>query len=214
MTSPTDPVTGEAPLWLRYSALSPFVRKVMVAAHETGTIGRITLVPTDVWARDTDVAEDNPLGKVPALGAPEGVIIGSTLICEYLDGLSGSPVLLPAETAARWSVLREHAVADGIMEAAVAHVVERIRRPEERRWEGWLDRQADKIRRGLDHLAALPDARRRPVDLFTVTLGCTLAYLDRRLPDIGWRRAHPDQAAWLDDFASRPSMMATRPPPA
>lgn len=213
MTSPTAPAAAEAPLRLRSSALSPFVRKVLVAAHETGTIGRITLVATDVWARDTDVADDNPLGKVPALRAPEGVIIGSTLICDYLDRLAGAPVLLPAETAARWSVLREHAVADGIMEAAVAHVVERIRRPEERQWEGWLDRQADKIRRGLDHLVALP-ARRQSADLFTITLGCTLAYLDRRLPDLGWRSAHPDLAAWLDDFASRPSMMATRPPPA
>lgn len=205
---------ADAPrLGLRYSALSPFVRKVLVAGHETGTIDRIALIATDVWSPETDIAADNPLGKVPALRTPDGPIVGSTLICEYLDGLGGAPILLPAARDARWTILAAHGVADGVMEAAVAHVVERLRRPPERQWDGWLVRQEQKIGRGLDHLASLPAAGRTGVDLFTITLACSLAYLDRRLPALGWRDRHPGLAVWQEDFAQRPSMIATRPPP-
>ena len=50
---------------LRYSPTSPFVRKVMATAIETGTAGRIEKNPTKT--SDPDLARDNPLGKVPAL---------------------------------------------------------------------------------------------------------------------------------------------------
>ena len=55
-------------LW--YSPASPFVRKVLVFAHETGLADSIALVPGDVWAPDTEITKDNPLGKVPALVTP------------------------------------------------------------------------------------------------------------------------------------------------
>src|ERR1700687_3227023 len=55
------------PMRLRYSNASPFVRKVLVFAHEAGLAQNIELVPTDVWAADTDIVRDNPLGKVPTL---------------------------------------------------------------------------------------------------------------------------------------------------
>ena len=70
-------------LW--YSPASPFVRKVLVFAHEAGLEDSIALVPGDVWAPETEVTKDNPLGKVPALVTPDGVFAGSYLCCEYLD---------------------------------------------------------------------------------------------------------------------------------
>lgn len=198
---------------LRYSPLSPFARKVLVAAHETGTFARLDLVPADVWSSGSDIAADNPLGKVPVLVAPEGPIIGSTLICQYLDELHDGPRLVPAGRGERWRVLSAHALADGIMDAAVAHVVERIRRPAGMVWAGWLERQESKIEGALGSLAGMPAETRAGLDLHTVTLGCALAYLDRRLPLLGWRDRHPGLAAWLDAFATRPAMDATRPPP-
>ena len=64
---------------LRYSKFSPFVRKVLVFAHETGLASKIECVKTDVWAEGSDIVEDNPLGKVPALITPDGTFIGSAL---------------------------------------------------------------------------------------------------------------------------------------
>ena len=75
---------------LRYSPTSPFVRKVMVAAIETGLIERIEKIPTSVTPikPNDDVARDNPLVKVPALTTDDGLILyDSPVICEYLDTL-------------------------------------------------------------------------------------------------------------------------------
>src|SRR5712691_7789746 len=92
----------ELRLRLRYSSASPFARKVRVVAAELGLSGRIELAVCDVWAPDSDIAADNPLGKVPALVTGDGTFIGSTLCCEYLDSLHAGPPLIPRETNARW----------------------------------------------------------------------------------------------------------------
>lgn len=205
------PPGAPAPLRLRFAPLSPFARKVLVAAHELGLADRIALVGCDVWAADTDIQDDNPLGKVPALRTGDGVVVGSTLICEWLGTLAPERALVPGAGAPRWAVLRAHAVADGVMEAATAFTMERLRRPADKVWRGWLERQEDKIRRGLDHLAALPAEGRAGVDLHTLTLACALSYLDIRLPHLDWRAAHPDLSAFHAGFSLRPSMLASAP---
>ncbi len=145
-------------LW--YSPASPFVRKVMVFAHETGLADSIELVSGDVWAADSAITKDNPLGKVPALVTPDGVFAGSYLCCEYLDSLHAGARLIPSDPRERWPALQLHAFADGIIEAAVASVVEQLRRPKEFVYQGMVDRQHAKINRTLDKIAsmALPQA--------------------------------------------------------
>lgn len=199
------------PLKLRYSPASPFVRKVLVFAHEAGLAERIELVPTEVWAPDTDIFRDNPLGKVPVLVSEEGTFFGSALCCEYLDSLQGGRRLIPSAPAERWPVLRRHALADGILDAAVAHVVEELRRPPAFVHRAFLDRQRDKIHRALDTLESQVAAIGDGADLATITLGCALGYLDFRLPPLDWRRGRPALARWEAAFARRPSMIATRP---
>ena len=82
---------------LRYSPTSPFVRKVMVTAHETGLADRLDLVTTNPWDLDTDLNKDNPVNKVPALVTDGGeMLYDSTVICEYLDSLHDGQKLFPA----------------------------------------------------------------------------------------------------------------------
>jgi glutathione S-transferase len=198
-------------LRLRYSPASPFARKVRVVAAELGLSGRFELAACDVWAPNSDIAADNPLGKVPVLVTSDGAFIGSTLCCEYLDSLQGAPRLVPLAPADRWRVLQLHALADGIMEAAVAHVTEELRRPPQFVYAEFLERQRIKIRRALDVVDAQADALGDRVDLATITLGCALGYLDFRLPQFNWRRGRDGLARWYEVMAMRPSMMATRP---
>jgi glutathione S-transferase len=198
-------------LKLRYSPASPFVRKVLVFAHETELAARIELVPTDVWAPDSSIFSDNPLGKVPALVSADGTFIGSALCCDYLDTLHGGRRLIPVEPGERWRVLRLHALADGIMEAAVARVVEELRRPKALVFQGNLDRQAEKIRRALDAIEPKAATLGERVTLATITLGCALGYLDFRLPLPAWRTGRPALAVWDSVFAARPAMKATKP---
>ena len=62
---------------LRYTPRSPFVRKVLVVAHEHGLVDRIELVPTSlspIQGNDS-LALENPLMKVPNLVTDDGHIV-------------------------------------------------------------------------------------------------------------------------------------------
>ena len=194
-------------LW--YSPASPFVRKVMVFAHESGLADSLELVTGDIWAPDSAILKDNPLGKVPALLTPDGVFPGSYLCCEYLDSKHGGARLIPAEPHERWPVMQLYAFADGILDAAVAFVVEKVRRPKEFVYQGTLDRQQGKIAGALDRIASLPLPA--GVDISTITLGVALGYLDFRMPELAWRNNRPALAKWYETFSQRKSMLATVP---
>src|SRR5690606_29199556 len=76
------------PLTLFWSSRSPFVRKVMIVAHEVGVADQIETVRAAVHpARPNDeVMAVHPLSKIPVLVTEEGqAIYDSRVICEYLD---------------------------------------------------------------------------------------------------------------------------------
>src|ERR1700683_1935252 len=139
---------------LYYSATSPFVRKCLVSAHELGLRGRIELVPAAPHPvnRDRALIVCNPLGKVPTLVTEDGAVLyDSRVICEYLNAL-GDGHLIPPEPAARWSILRDEALADGMLEAAVLVRYATFARPEILRWKDWIDGQMDKVTCGLTEI--------------------------------------------------------------
>ncbi len=199
---------------LYHSAASPFVRKALVAAHETGLaerieIATIALTPT---ASNPELDRENPIGKIPALVLADGTtLFDSRVICEYLDTRHGGPRLFPASGPTRWTALRRQALADGLLDAAILCRYETFLRPEERRWEDWVDGQRAKFRRTLDALEGEADSFGDTVDIGTIAAACAADYLDFRSLDDGWREHRPRLAAWLEGFAARPSMQATRP---
>jgi glutathione S-transferase len=199
---------------LRFSPTSPYVRKVNAAAREMGLAERIELVPANPWNPADDLPSQNPLGKVPALITDDGrVLCDSPLICEYLDSLHDGPRLLPASVPERWRVRALEALADGVLDAAVARITELRVRPEAYRWNGWIERQQGKIARTLDALEAeaAAGAFDGAVTIAAVTLGCALGYLDFRFPADAWRDGRPALTRWYEAFSRRPSMVATVP---
>ena len=197
---------------LHWSPRSPFVRKVMVVAHELGLADRITCVRT-VAATTKPHAElmrDNPLSKIPTLVLDDGTVIyDSPVICEYLDGLSGAPKLHPAEPKARLVALRRQALGDGFLDLLVLLRDERLRaNPSEVHKASAAARKAaviDALDREADALATAP------FGIGHIAIGCALSYLDFRYADEDWRKAHPRIAAWHAGFAARPSVRATEP---
>jgi glutathione S-transferase len=202
---------------LFHSPASPFVRKVMVLAHETGLIGRIERVRAVVSpvARDEQVAKHNPAGHVPTLVLEDGTaLFDSTVICQYLDTLHGGAPLHPVESLPRARALCLQALADGILDAGVLMRYETVLRPEALRWPAWYDGQRGKVRASLvslerDWIAHLSG----PLDMGVIASGCALGYLDFRFPDDPWRANHPRLAGWYDGFSHRASMQATWPDP-
>ena len=197
---------------LHYNVASPFVRKVMAVAIETGLHDRLepaTRMMTPIKP-DPALVRDNPLGKIPCLVTDDGAVLyDSRVICEYLDSLHDGPRMFPAAGPARWTALRRQAEGDGIMDAGVLARYETFVRPEEHRWSEWIEGQKQKFRRALDTLEA--EALDDTVDIGTIAIGCALGYLDFRYPDEGWRETRPRLEAWFEGFAARPSMARTAP---
>jgi glutathione S-transferase len=199
---------------LFYSQTSPFVRKCLVAAHELGLAERFELLPAVAHPvnRDRSVVERNPLGKVPTLVTDAGaVLFDSRVICEYLNGL-GDGRLLPSAGEARFAILTDQALADGLMDAAVLTRYETAARPEPLRWPDWIGGQMEKVNSALSDFERRAAAWGGRVDVGVIAVGCALGYLDFRYPDIAWRGHSPSLARWYEPFAARESMTKTRPP--
>ncbi len=189
---------------LFFNVASPYARRVIVTAHEKGLIDRIEMRETDPWSDPADLHAATPVGKVPALVTDDGSLITeSALIGEYLDFVGDGRSLLGADGMA---TRMRGALAQGLIDAAFAVVIEG-RRPSDRKWPDWIDRQ----RRAIDRLMPRFETQDGRFDLGDIALAAGLGYLDFRLPDIEWRVGQPRLAGWLDGVNQRPSMIATAP---
>jgi glutathione S-transferase len=200
---------------LRYSPTSPYVRKVMVVALETGLAERIERIPTAVAPTkpNEEVARENPLVKVPALTTDDGLVLyDSPVICEYLDTLHDGTKLFPPNGKARWLALRQQALGDGILDAAILGRYE-ILRPKEYQWQDWLDAQMRKVRGALAALEMEAEAGELggPLTIGHITIACALGYLDFRYQSEAWRTKHRRLAVWADEVAQRKSIQLTLP---
>ena len=196
---------------LRYSPTSPYVRKVTVTALETGLDARIERVSTDIREPAADFLAENPLGKVPALITDDGLtLIDSPVICEYLDSLHAGPRLFPPEGAARWRALSLMALADGIADAGVLRRMESLR-PETEQSPSSMERQRQKVIRGLDALAAQVPSFDETLTIGQIAAACCLGWLEFRFGEEEWRIGRPMLADWYSMFVTRPSLVATMP---
>lgn len=195
-----------------HSPSSPFVRKVLVCAAELGVnVERLPCAAHPV-ERDKTVVAVNPLGKVPTFFTDDGeALYDSRVICEYLDATSTQPRLFPENGQARWRSLREQALGDGLMEAALLMRFEQVVRPDGLRYQPWFDGQHEKVVSALEQFAKWVPAFGERVDIGTITVACALSYLDLRFPDEGWRK-HAALAAWHERFSDRASMTSTQHP--
>ena len=190
-------------LILRSSPPSPFGRKIKIAASLLGLSDKIKIEPTDTNDPSDTIRKQNPLGKIPAVVLEDGsVLFDSPVILEYLDALAGGGKILPRAGKPRWDTLRLHAIADGIMDAALLQVYEKRFRPEEHWVAKWMDYQAEKVTRAMDVLEAAPPVLPAIPDIGHIGLACALG--DLALGFGGkWRAKCPKLVVWLDKFAAK-----------
>jgi glutathione S-transferase len=201
---------------LRYSATSPYVRKVMMVILERGLSDKVELEKTDAWSPTTDLPQDNPLGKVPALALPDGTsLFDSPVIVEYLDSLESGPGngLYPEAGPDRWAALRFQALADGICDAAILRRLEG-NRPDQLRSTDWMERQRAAVARSVDALEAGAGKLGERFTIGSVAVLAALGYLDFRFGHEDWRPGHPALSAWFDAESKRDSFVSTAPPAA
>jgi glutathione S-transferase len=194
---------------LHWSPRSPFVRKVMVAAHELGVAGQIQTVRTvaAMLKPARDLFPDNPLAKIPTLVLEDGTpLYDSYVIIEYLDAQAGHR-LIPKEGPARWTELRRHALANGFLDMLILWRNERDKNPPLQTLVDAFTLKTDAVLPAMEaEIDAIADG---PVGLAQITFAIAGAYMDFRFPDLHWRDRCPRFDAWQRRFAERPSMKAT-----
>ncbi len=188
---------------------SPYVRKVRLVLLEKN-------IPHD-YAVDpprepgSQVARVNPLGRIPALILDdETCLFDSPVIAEYVDTLNDNPALIPRiDALARMRVKRWEALADGIMDSAVAVRTESLR-PVDKQEASNISLHNSAITRSLtyasDQLGAGEWCEGASITLADLALMSALIYLDLRQAVRDWRAAHPNLAAWFARMSERASV--------
>ena len=198
------------------SLTSPYVRKVRVVMAEKKL--DFQLVLEDPWNSDA-VLRANPLGKVPCLVMEGGeAVFDSRVIVEYLDTLSPVGKLIPPSGRERTEVRTWEALADGVLDAAVAARLEQTwpGRNAEQRCQAWADRQMSRVDAALGSMSQglgdKPWCTGIHFSLADIAVGCALGYLDFRFPQVDWRSAYPNLKKLSDKLATRNSFIETAPP--
>jgi glutathione S-transferase len=196
---------------LHWSPKSPYVRKVMIAAHELNLLASLELVRSvaAMLKPNERLMQDNPLSKIPTLVLGNGfTLFDSVVICEYLNDLAGGP-LFPRDGQDKWQALRWHALGDGMLDAAILW---RNEREKEAALPALLAAFELKMHAALkqldDEAQALAET---PFSIGHITIGCALGYLDYRFESLAWRGIAPRLASWFEELAARPSFKSTEP---
>jgi glutathione S-transferase len=195
---------------------SPYDRKVRIVLAEKKL--DYQYIKENPWVPETTVGASNPLGKVPCLVLEGGeALFDSRVIVEYLDTLSPVGKLIPPNGRERAEVKTWEALADGVLDAALAARLETTwaGRMAEQRSQAWIDRQLDKITSGLNAmsqgLGEKPYCGNIHMNLADIAVGSALGYLDFRFPQIDWRAKHPNLAKLFEKLSLRQSFIDTVP---
>jgi glutathione S-transferase len=199
---------------LIFAPASPFARKVRVLIIELGLQDSVTLVDAGAVSpvsNNGDLNSVNPLGMLPALKLDNGDSLSdSPLICEYLNDLADGP-FFPSDANRRFRTLGLQALADGMLDLSVALRYETTFRPEQLRWQTWIDFQNEKVQRGLDKLESICNQFEPTPLIGEITVACVLGYLDFRFADLDWRAGRPALTDWFEQIMLLESLANTRP---
>ena len=196
------------------STTSPFSRKVRICFIEKEI--PYSLLLEDGWNVNTKLHEINPLGKIPCLLLPNAhPIFDSSVIADYIDGMSEINSLLPQSNLEKAQVKTFEALADGLLDAAILVRRERMSRSTAEQSPAWIERQISKVQVSLMHLSdSIRTSEYLNLDKFTlsdIAVGCALDWLDFRLPEINWRIDHPNLDIYFSNLTQRPSFLSTDP---
>jgi glutathione S-transferase len=195
------------------SLTSPYVRKVRIVLAEKKI--EYEMIVDNPWDATTQVAEHNPLGKVPVLLMEDGSpLFDSRVIVDYLDTVTPLSRLIPEASRQRLETKRWEALADGVTDAAVSALLESRRKPAEQS-KSWSERQFGKVTLGLKAMDAelgdKPWCTGNAYGLADIAAGACLGFLAFRFPKIDWRTPHPALDKLYEKLMQRQSFVDTVP---
>ncbi len=127
---------------------SPFVRRVAITMRVLG-IG-YEHNPLSIFRTYDEFRQLNPLVKIPTLIFDDGeMLVDSTLIIDYVESLAGRS-LMPVDPLQRRVALQRIGAALVAMEKVAQRIYELKVRPEEYRYEPWLERLNEQLLSAID----------------------------------------------------------------
>lgn len=196
---------------IHYSITSPFARKVRIFAALTQEAHIQWLLTKPL--ESSEFRSVNPLGKIPALETDTITLFDSTLICEYLDELHcarGGVSVLHRGRADYFRVQKNHYLANGIMDAAVASVMDQ-RRPDAQASRFWLTRWQASIEAGLSAVELDTLGSGATITIAGIAMVCALGYLALRLPEIKPSQFNLALATWYQAQSQESWFTRTQP---
>lgn len=193
---------------------SPYVRRVAISLRLMGIAHEHESV--SVFRHIDRFRQINPLVKAPTLVCDDGeVLMDSTLILDYLDGLVAPAArLLPAAGRERRDALQRIGVALVACEKAVQHYYEQALRPPEKQHAAWLervDRQARDAFDWLEKIASSPSLwpADDPIKQDALTIAVTWRFVEFTTPDLRDAARYPALAALSKRAEALPAFRAT-----
>jgi glutathione S-transferase len=192
---------------------SPYARKVRVVLAEKKIECELVI---ENPRTNSAIAAYNPLARVPVLVLDDDTsIFDSPVIVEYLDNVAPNNKLTPQPNRERIEVKCREALADGLLDAAVAIRIETMR-PAASQDASVIERNHLAIGRSLQAMELrLGDNTwfmGTHFGLADIAVGSALGYLNFRFPDVDWRPAQPNLTRLYNKLMLRPSFIDTAPP--
>ena len=197
---------------LLFSPASPYVRKVMITAHELGLVDKLEMQTGGSSPLDPnpDIVAANPVGRIPALVIDDGTVLtDSRVICRYLNHIAGGSLYGSGD--GEFPIIAREAIAEGMIDSALLMVYEGRLRPEDKQFQPWVDGQKRKILEGCTRLNDRIGEYGGDMSIDKIALAAALGYLDFRMPDFGWREGRQGLADWFAGISERDSIKATMP---
>ncbi|MFD1746132.1 glutathione S-transferase family protein [Rhizobium helianthi] len=182
---------------LLVSPTSPYSAKCRMAAIHLGL--KVEEVNVDTSAEPAELIEHNPLGKIPVLlRKDEPPVYDSVAIMHFFDRLSEG-ALYPKKEEKRTEAEVLEALIDGITDCLLAIIYERRFRSEDKIEQSWIDRQWNKVTRGLDYLENNLPKTEKKLHGGHFALAALINYLELRFAG-QWAEGRPNLAAWPEKF--------------
>ncbi len=180
-----------------YSPASPYSNKVRMGARYAGI--KADSVLTDTNANPPELISNNPLGKIPTLITPDGKsIYDSRAIMHFIDRETKGK-LYPRNAEKRTEVEMLEALCDGICDSLLAIVYEKRFHPPEKVHQPWIDKQWEKVVRGLDYLNANLPKTGAKLHAGHFALAAMLRYIELRFAG-EWQKGRPKLKNWPQKF--------------
>jgi glutathione S-transferase len=190
---------------LFYSPTSPYARNVLLAIDHHAMGEKIDLKTVNPLDDPEALRAANPLGKVPALVLDDGrVLYDSTTILHVLNETGAATNLFESDHLAKFEPMRLYALANGILDLAVAWRLESTR-PENEQSNHWQQRRLRGIEQALAEMAQVLPEKSTLQSIIEISYGVSLDYLTFRLGFLNWQNSYPALAEWVEPILlSRP----------